>query len=53
VTLGSNPACTKICAIADAPDFETAADVARINATWSDCRGGPFLFGRFGAADTM
>jgi len=37
---------------------ETAADVARIDAMWSDCRarfgnGGPFLFGRFGAADAM
>jgi glutathione S-transferase len=37
---------------------ETAANVARIDATWSDCRarfgdGGPFLFGRFGAADAM
>jgi glutathione S-transferase len=37
---------------------ETAANVARIDAMWSDCRarfgaGGPFLFGRFGAADAM
>jgi len=37
---------------------EPAADVARIDAMWSDCRarfgnGGPFLFGRFGAADAM
>jgi glutathione S-transferase len=37
---------------------ETAANVARIDALWSDCRarfgaGGPFLFGRFGAADAM
>ncbi|MCC7347984.1 MAG: glutathione S-transferase family protein [Variibacter sp.] len=34
------------------------ADVARIDAMWSDCRrrfgaGGSFLFGRFGAADAM
>jgi len=32
------------------------ADVARIDAMWSECRaryGGPFLFGRFGAADAM
>lgn len=37
---------------------EVAADVARIEAMWSDCRrrfgrGGPFLFGRFTAADAM
>jgi glutathione S-transferase len=37
---------------------ETAANVARIDAMWSDCRArfggdGPFLFGRFGAADAM
>jgi glutathione S-transferase len=37
---------------------ETAVNVARIDAMWSDCRarfgtGGPFLFGRFGAADAM
>ncbi len=37
---------------------ETAANVARIAAMWSDCRArfgrdGPFLFGRFGAADAM
>jgi glutathione S-transferase len=37
---------------------ETAANVARIDAMWSDCRarfgsGGPFLFGRFGAVDAM
>jgi glutathione S-transferase len=37
---------------------EAAADVQRIEAIWSDCRsrfgqGGPFLFGRFGAADAM
>ena len=33
-----------------------ASDVARIDAIWSGCRakfGGPFLFGRFGAADAM
>jgi glutathione S-transferase len=35
-----------------------AADVARIVAIWKDCRGrhgsaGPFLFGRFSAADAM
>jgi glutathione S-transferase len=34
------------------------SDVARIEAIWSDCRarfgkGGPFLFGRYGAADAM
>lgn len=37
---------------------EAAADVARIDAMWTDFRarfgrGGPFLFGRFGAADAM
>jgi len=37
---------------------ETAANVARIDAMWSDCRArfghdGPFLFGRFTAADAM
>jgi glutathione S-transferase len=37
---------------------ETAANVARIDAMWSDCRarfggGGPFLFGPFSAADAM
>ena len=37
---------------------DTAANVARIDAMWSDCRArfgdrGPFLFGRFGAADAM
>jgi len=37
---------------------ETAANVARIDAMWSDCRArfggdGPFLFGRFGGADAM
>jgi glutathione S-transferase len=37
---------------------ETTANVARIDAMWSDCRarfgaGGAFLFGRFGAADAM
>jgi glutathione S-transferase len=37
---------------------EASANVARIEAIWSDCRarfakGGPFLFGRFGAADAM
>jgi glutathione S-transferase len=35
-----------------------AANVARIDAMWTDCRnrfgaGGPFLFGAFGAADAM
>ena len=41
------------------PD-EVIADVRRIDALWSDCLarfgrkvGGPFLFGRFGAADAM
>jgi glutathione S-transferase len=37
---------------------DTAANVARIDAMWADCRarfgsGGPFLFGRFSAADAM
>jgi glutathione S-transferase len=35
---------------------EVQANVRRIEAMWSDCReryGGPFLFGRFGAADAM
>lgn len=37
---------------------EVAADVARIDAIWSDCRArfgadGPFLFGRFSIADAM
>ncbi|HZS65028.1 MAG TPA: glutathione S-transferase family protein [Xanthobacteraceae bacterium] len=35
---------------------EVKADVARIEAMWTDCRkryGGPFLFGSFGAADAM
>ena len=37
---------------------DAAADVARIEAIWSDCRrrfgqGGPFLHGAFGAADAM
>jgi glutathione S-transferase len=37
---------------------EAAANVRRIEAIWTDCRtrfgqGGPFLFGRFGAADAM
>ena len=37
---------------------EAAADVARIDAIWSECRarsgaGGPFLYGAFGAADAM
>jgi glutathione S-transferase len=37
-------------------DDSAAADVARIDAIWSECRakfGGPFLFGPFGAADAM
>ena len=37
-------------------DEGAAADAARIDAIWSGCRakfGGPFLFGRFGAADAM
>jgi glutathione S-transferase len=37
---------------------EVRANVARIDAMWTDCRarfgaGGPFLFGAFGAADAM
>jgi len=37
---------------------ETQANVARIDRMWSDCRArfggqGPFLFGKFGAADAM
>lgn len=37
---------------------DVAADVARINAVWEDCRarfgaGGDFLFGRFSIADAM
>jgi len=37
---------------------EAQANAARIDAMWTDCRkrfgqGGPFLFGRFGAADAM
>ncbi|HEY4775711.1 MAG TPA: glutathione S-transferase family protein [Xanthobacteraceae bacterium] len=35
---------------------EAAANVRRIDEMWSDCRarfGGPFLFGRFSAADAM
>jgi glutathione S-transferase len=37
---------------------EAAANVKRIDAMWSDCRarfgnGGPFLFGKFSAADAM
>ena len=37
---------------------DTEANVARIDAMWSDCRkrfgqGGAFLFGQFGAADAM
>jgi glutathione S-transferase len=37
---------------------EAAANIARIEAMWSDCRkrygaSGPFLFGRYGAADAM
>jgi glutathione S-transferase len=40
------------------PSAETAANVARIDAMWSDCRArfggdGPFLFGPFTAADAM
>lgn len=39
-------------------DAAAAADVARIEAIWNECRarfgrGGPFLFGAFGAADAM
>ena len=39
---------------------DAAVNIARIEAMWSDCRarfgekaGGPFLFGRYGAADAM
>lgn len=37
---------------------EVAANVRRVETIWTDCRtrfgaGGPFLFGRFGAADAM
>jgi glutathione S-transferase len=37
-------------------DLEAAANVSRIDAIWSECLtkfGGPFLFGKFGAADAM
>jgi glutathione S-transferase len=39
-------------------DADAAADVTRIEAIWSECRsrfgkGGPFLYGTFGAADAM
>jgi glutathione S-transferase len=39
-------------------DDEARADAARIEAIWNECRaqfggGGPFLYGRFGAADAM
>ena len=39
-------------------DEAVAVNVARVEAIWSDCRaqfgsGGPFLYGRFGAADAM
>jgi glutathione S-transferase len=37
-------------------DDGAAADATRIDEIWSECRatfGGPFLFGRFGAADAM
>jgi glutathione S-transferase len=41
-----------------APDVDAAADVARIDAIWSECRarfgsGGPYLYGAFTAADAM
>ena len=41
----------------DLPD-DVAANVKRIDTMWNDCRirfggGGPFLFGRFSAADAM
>jgi glutathione S-transferase len=41
-----------------APDDGAAADAARIDAIWSECRakfggGGEFLYGPFGAADAM
>jgi glutathione S-transferase len=37
---------------------DSAADIARVQALWADCRarfgqGGPFLFGRFSVADAM
>jgi len=40
------------------PTPDVAANVARIDGMWTDCRtlfgrGGPFLFGAFGAADAM
>jgi glutathione S-transferase len=40
------------------PTPEVAANIRRIDAMWSDCRarfgrGGPFLFGKFSAADAM
>jgi glutathione S-transferase len=41
---------------AHALDPGAAADIARIDAIWSECvakSGGPFLFGAFGAADAM
>lgn len=43
--------------LAEVPD-DVAAEVARIDALWSDCRarfgqGGPFLFGAFSNADAM
>jgi glutathione S-transferase len=39
-------------------DEGAAADIARIEAIWNECRTlfggeGPFLYGRFGAADAM
>ena len=39
-------------------DDDAAANVARVDTIWSECRGkfgtgGPFLFGPFGAADAM
>jgi len=39
-------------------DKDTMADVTRIEAIWNECRsrfgkGGPFLYGAFGAADAM
>jgi len=45
---------TPMAAISD----EVGADIARIDAIWSDCRarfgaGGPFLFGRFSITDAM
>jgi glutathione S-transferase len=40
------------------PTPEVAENIGRIDAMWTDCRarfgkGGPFLFGGFGAADAM